>query len=375
MNPRILYRTHYQVDEPALLELLVKRCTSAVKSSYNEVVAEKLAKEVQKEGKLFNVPAAGYALDLARDLGIVNEQNVWTDRGHLVNLRATIVEGGWEEQLHLNPRERLLHVRLFLEADGAALLYIARYLLEHGRVPNSNEDWNVLAKDLFAQIYTECLKLTASTADRVSLRTERDRIRTRGYKGKSGPHKMFIHLQTLYRLGLVERGPSAAVRQYLIPEADSGRGLRVFVEEIADLYTLEQIVKEHRVLEVGAKVLQVSSTRVNQATYAPEKFLFLVVPAYRGVMSTGTPLCPLSTLIEAIQIDLLASRSELLTYQVALQLLERIQQERPSDVRFHVDRRGTPAFLKLSDSIVSSYVETNSHAADRLRSSGVRPRA
>src|SRR5437879_5598042 len=111
MDPRLLYRTHYQVDEPAIIELLIKSCTSAVRSGYDEAIAEKLAKEIRKRKKLFNVAAAAYALDLARGLGTVNEQNVWSDKGHLVNLLAEVSQGPWDQQLELTPMERLLHFR------------------------------------------------------------------------------------------------------------------------------------------------------------------------------------------------------------------------------------------------------------------------
>jgi hypothetical protein len=340
------------------MELLVQRCTSAVKSAYSETIAAKLAKEVQRLGKPFNVPAGGYALDLGRGLGLVNEQNVWTDKGHLVNLKAEIPEGRWEDQLRLSAQERLLHLRLFLEADGAALLYIARYLLEHRRIPNSDEDWNALAKELFIQIYFECLKLAGTTMDRVALRTELDRIRTRGYKGKSGPHKMFIHLQTLYRLGLVDRSPTAAARHYVLPDVDDGRGLRTLITEVRDLYGLEEIVKDRRVLEICAKVLQMSEG--NPPSFESEEFLRLIVPVYRQVMATGTPLAPLTTLIEAVQIELLTTSRQVISYSAAQALLDRAQRECPVKVRFHVDRKGTPAFLRLSEELVASYPKSAS---------------
>lgn len=359
MQPRVLFRTHYQVDEPALMELLVQRCTSAVRSAYSETVAERLAKEVRHLGKGFNVPAASYALDLGRGLGLVNEQNAWTDKGHLVNLKAQIVEGRWEDQLMLSARERLLHLRLFLEADGAAFLYIARSLLENTALPNADDDWNALARDLFVHVYSEYLRLTGTTTDRVALRMELDRIRSRGYEGKSGPHKMFIHLQALHRLGLATRSTTGTVRRYLLPENDGGMGLRTLVGEIHDVFGLEEIVKEKRLLEICAKVFQIGEG--HPAPFSePEVFLRLVVRAYQGVMATGVPLSPLTTIIEAVQIELLASLGQLIPYPVAQRILERAQRQRPSDVRFHVDRKGAPAFLRLSDEFVAAYAPSGS---------------
>ena len=99
MQPRILYRTHYQVDEPAMMSFIIRHCTSAVESNYSERVAERLSRYVSNRGRGLNVAAAGYAVDLARDLGVLSENNSWTDKGHLIALNR---QGGvWR------PRGRL----------------------------------------------------------------------------------------------------------------------------------------------------------------------------------------------------------------------------------------------------------------------------
>lgn len=351
MQPRILFRTHYQVDEPALMELLVKSCTSPVRSAYDESVSEKLTREVRARGKDFNVAAAAYALDLGRGLLLLNEQNAWTEKGHLVSLVADIPEGPWDVQTELNGRERLLHFRLFLEADGAVLLFLARYLLAQGRVPSADADWNRLAQEVFVEAYTQYFRITGTTADRVSLRTQIDRIRHSGYTGKSGCHKLFIHLQTLYRLGLLDRSASGLTRRYELPEESGGSGLRLLSEAIPDLHALERVIQEHSWAELATKVFKI---RAAAAHATPDALLCLVAPRYQQVMATGVPLCSLATLIEAVQIELLVQRSELLPYGSALQLLQEARAQHPGDVRFHVDRRGIPAFVKLADRLLAS---------------------
>src|SRR5437016_4623823 len=98
MTPRFVFRTHYQVSEPAYMEFLVKLCTSPVQSSYREVVAQKLADEIERRCKAkadkedgiagFNENAGEYAIDLARGLDLITQNHTWTDRGHLVHLIA-----------------------------------------------------------------------------------------------------------------------------------------------------------------------------------------------------------------------------------------------------------------------------------------------
>ena len=68
MQPRLIFGTHYQVDEPAYMEILIKGCTSAIRSSYKEVVTRKLTQEIKSREKKFNAAAGGYAVDLAKEL-------------------------------------------------------------------------------------------------------------------------------------------------------------------------------------------------------------------------------------------------------------------------------------------------------------------
>lgn len=348
MEPRVVFRTHYQVDEPAYMALLVKACTSPITSAYDESVAQKLTREVRSKSKEFNVAAAGYALDLGRGLGVVNDQNVWTEKGHLLNLVVDARGGKWSNGLELALPEKLLFFRLFLEADGAALRFLARHLLTHVRIPAAELDWNAVAKELFLSVFSEYLELGGTTATRVSLRTEIGRIRKRGYTGKSGPHKLFIHLQTLYRLGLIDRVETGSARIYL-RSSEGGGSLETLLKVVPGALSLEEIVREHRWADVAASVFDLGG---GEQKLDRDALLSLIVPKYEAVVSTGVPLCPLSTVVEAVQIDLLAKESELVSYATIVDVLQQTQKQRGSDIRFHVDRRGTPAFIKLSNQLL-----------------------
>jgi hypothetical protein len=355
MQPRIAFRTHYQVDEPAYLEFLVKLCTSPVRSAYREVVAQKLADEVARRGKEFNTAAGEYAVDLAKDLGLITENHTWTDGGHLVNLVAQTNEGVWEQQLPLTLPEKLLHLRTFLEGDGAALVFLARRMVETRSPVTADTTWNALAKDMFVEVFSNYLAITNNTADRVKLRREIERLRAAEYKGNTGPHKVFVHLQVLYRLSLIERVDGVRSRIYQIPQTPRRThcGLVVFTETIPDVAGLELVLKDHKWIEVAAKVLQIDATPWTATSdLAP-----LVAPHYERIMATGAPLCPISTLMEAVQIELLSQESRLLPWSKAVEAMERLQKQHPKDIRFHVDRRGQPAFVKMSDAFLADCVE------------------
>ncbi|OGO36760.1 MAG: hypothetical protein A2W35_04850 [Chloroflexi bacterium RBG_16_57_11] len=359
MRPRIVFRTHYQVDEPAYMKFLVKLCTSPVLSSYREVVAEKLAREITSRGKKLNVAAGGYAVDLAHDLDLITPNNTWSEKGHLVNLITDIEDGYLDNQLKLTLSDKLLYFRVFLEADGAALLFISRRLKGCECVANSDLTWNSWAKEMFVEVYSDYLSLTSSTADRVELRRAIERIGSRGYEGNTGSHKIFIHMQTLYRLGLLTRPELTGTRSYQLPpifETDK-RGLETLVEEIPDVLSLERMIEARKWPELAVKVFQLTTEsyceNINEESV--DRTLTLFAPSYYRVITTGVPLCSLSTLIEAVQISLISNFSIFLSFDDAQSLIIAAQKERPKEIRFHVDRRGQPAFIKLSDNILKNY--------------------
>ena len=164
MEPRILYRTHYQADEPALVTFIVRHCTSAVESNYSERVAERLSRYVSSRGRGLNVAAAGYAVDLAQDLGVLSENNSWTAKGHLVALIAKAECGDLEGDLALDEQERFLYFRLFLDADGALLLFLARAAMVAGSLPAPKGRWNGLARAMFLQLLESISRPLARSA-------------------------------------------------------------------------------------------------------------------------------------------------------------------------------------------------------------------
>lgn len=354
MKPRLLFYTHYQVDEPAYMEFLTKLCTSGVQSSYADIVINKLTNEVRARSKKeFNKAAGGYAVELARALDIITENNIWTAKGFLINLLADINDDS-EDQLSLNLEEKLLHLRIFIEADGAAFIYLARKIISSNSLPPEEIDKNAFILSIFIDIYSDYLSYLTHTADRVMLRKKIEQLKNKGYKGHTGPHKLFIHLQTLYRLGLLDR-KDANSRTYYLPEQSGSKksGLEVLLKDIPDIMVLEKAVDSHKLIEIAASALGLSyrSWKSSDMTDTLKYF----AQFYESTISIGVPFCSVSTLLEATQITLLKS-GILLKYNEMFNLITTIQRERPKQIRFHVDRRGRPAFIKMSDEVVGTLI-------------------
>jgi len=267
MQPRIVFRTHYQIHEPAYMKYLILLCASPVQSNYREVIAEKLAREITARGKKLNIAAGGYAVDLAQDLELITHNNTWTEKGHLVNIISAVRNIDLEKDLELTLPEKLLFFKVFCERDGAALLFIARQLMKYKSVADSDADWNYWAREMFIDVFTNYLSITSDTADRVKLRREIDRISSRGYEGNTGSHKMFIHLQTLYRLGLVARPEAAGARSTQLPEYSQGEriGLSILLENVPDIISLEKMVGNHKWVEIAADIFDSTAKTTGQS--------------------------------------------------------------------------------------------------------------
>ena len=348
MEPRFAFRTHYQVDEPVYLGLLIREATSATRSEYAERVAQRFAKAVQRRNIPFNIAAAGYAVDLARRLGLITPQQVWTPLGHLVALFAGDRSDNLALALCLTPAERLLYFRIFLEGDGAALLFLSQYLLDHESLPNeSDADWNSVASDMAVWCFSEYLKLTSVMSERVTIRRELDRVRKEPYHGKTGNHKLFIHLQTMYRIGLVDWEDGAARRRYLgIPDT-----LDLFVAVVGNVLQLEAIIKDHRWADAVKAVTPQTEPLAVQHDWVANA----LGGYYQRIMGTGIALCPIETLIDAVVLKQL-STGKVVSWTAVRDWLIYEQRGTPRTIRFHVDRTGTPAFVRLDKGLVEAWI-------------------
>ena len=344
MHPRLIFRTHYQVGEPAYIEFLVRFCTSPVQSSYREVVEEKLKREIRERAHTeFNIAAAGYCADLGLALGVINQNNVWTDKGHLVDL---IAETNSPDELALTDREKLLHFRLFLEADGAVLLEIAKYYQAHETLKHSEAVSARFIDDIFERILSDYLKTSSSTAERMELRAEISKLTKVDYRPKTRKHKLLLHLQTLFRLGLVSRTEPASMIEYRVTESQRAQ-LGELLAQIPNIQQLESRIEQRELITVAAFVLR--CRHFQPQADSTETLGRIVARLYLQVKAHGTPLCSISTLTEATQIRMLTETQQLLKYDEILAFLKREQDAHPRDIAFHVDRMGRPAFVKFSE--------------------------
>lgn len=338
MAVRVLTRTHYQVDEPAYVRQLVLRCASPTRSEYPERVAQRLDDHLKTAGREFNLPAAKYCVDLAKGLGLLTDNNVWTDHAQTLHfLTSAAGLSGITFDLELSKLERIFFFRLFLEYDGAALLFFAHLLRRERAI---SQDWNVLANEMMVFIYDAYLEVMTDFAERSRLRHSLEKRVKTPYGGKSGSHQCFVHLQSLMRMGLLER--VSTKREYVAPLGVAS--LEGLLGKAPDVLSLDKAVTTGQWAEVAAAVFGASEPG---PVSDKDTIMARCREIYARVMSTGVTLCSLRTLTETIQVEDLAGGFTATETREILSVLREAQAADPKRVRFHVDRMGRPAFVTL----------------------------
>lgn len=338
---RLVRRTHYQVLEPALLRLLIQSFTSAVSSDFPDRVARRLA--ATKDD--LNVVAANYVVDLAKALNLVNGNLVWTNLGHLLHVVAS--NAATATDMQLTELERLVFFRLFLEFDGAAVLFFAKKIEKQDEIPGPGESWTEISQELFESTYEEYLQFVTDPEFRTRLRHLAERRRQRPFRGKSGPHQSWVHIHTLYRLQLVEKIEHGATRTYKARSV-AHCGLRPtakLIDVVPDLMALEKLVNARTCYELASEVLGMNADSGQNPSDL--EFAASVRSVYDRVMAAGVALCPIQTLAEVIQVQSVVERRQPLGMENILLRLKEIQRRAPDKMRFHVDRTGRPAFIKM----------------------------
>ncbi len=344
MLSRIITRTHYQVDEPAYLGILVRNCSSPTKSDYSERVALRLQQKLRSLGKDFNLAAAKYCVDLAKALELLTENNFWSDSAHILNLLENNHNDASGLVLTLSAEEQLLFFRSFLEHDGAAMIFFGREILRAGVVPAPGRDWNITANEMMEFVYKAYLEIMTDFRERVQMRELLAKRMRQPYEGKSGPHQCFVHLQTMTRIGLAHA--SAGKREYtsLPNRREENQPIYHFVNAIPDFRTLEKIVSNGEWSQIAARAFSLRT----EARWTEKELLDQLISLYDPVMKTGVPLCPLGTLIGAVQIKQLTTSVAPNSREDCMRALRHGRAKDPKRIKFHVDRLGRPAFLVLS---------------------------
>jgi len=340
MVPRIITRTHYQVDEPAYLRVLIRDCSTPTSSDYSERLARRLTDRLKALGKDFNFAAAKYCVDLGKGLGLLTENNFWTWSAHVLQL-ISAKETGTSLDLNLSLQEQIFYFRHFLEHDGAAFVFLGRKALHVKKLPEQDKDWNDVANEMMDSVYKSYLDIATDIQDRAGIRLLLAKRTRHPYTGKSGSHQCFIHLKTMSRIGLLESDG----REYFKQTA-SRSSLERFLQVVPDFKALESVILKKEWPRVASFIF--GNDEETKPAWRNDGLLDRACDIYSRVMATGATLCPLNSLIETIQIGQIVESIEPISYDELMAIFRQAQAKTPTKIKFQVDRMGRPAFISFS---------------------------
>ena len=340
MQPRLMIRTHYQAAEPRLLIAAVTECTSPTRRRDEETTARALVVWARSVGQVLSLPGAIYALGNCRTLGFLNRTHLWTSTGLAFGYGvAGSGDGSRSWRPELGAAEQYVFLRNYLVGAGAILIKFGSWLLKESRTTHDEMRRDAVLEELVVEALNDYLKIASHAGDRAAIRQRRDRLSRTRYSSVTKRHKRYPLLTTMRRLNLLEECQGA-----LTPDKE-GRLARV-VEAIPDVAALELGVADDRLRTVVLRALVGTPVKENRAEIDR-----VLAAAYRYALRVGLQLCPLGFLDDAV-CGTSAARSVAPVNLTAEGCLERWRQRDPSGVRFHVDRRGRRAFVRIASTVL-----------------------
>jgi hypothetical protein len=353
MRPRILLRTHYQADEPRTIIVTTTDCASPTVGRREDSITKALVAWARAHEYIMSLPAAVYALDNARMIGLLDKSNRWTAGGLAFGyIRSALGGGVRSDARQLSLPEQRLYLKYYVVNAGALLIKFGEWLIAHERVTDSELRTESVIERLVVSALDDYLGIATDIRDRTAIRHERDRLSKTHYAASTKRHKRYPLLTTMKRLRLLELLTDNSGHETIVP--DSGGRLASLLDAIPDVRSLEQLSREETLQPLLSLIAQ-------RWPISPElRYLQggeLLANAYTYGMDRGLHACPLEYLDDVLFALPHAGLSGRETTYQAADLLQFAHKERPTDIRFHVDRRGRRAYVLMNKRVLEDLPE------------------
>jgi hypothetical protein len=230
-----------------------------------------------------------------------------------------------------------------LENGGALLIKFGQWLLKRVGTTDDELRTESVIERLLIEALDEYLTIATDIRDRTAIRKERERLSRSDYASSTKRHKRYPLLTTMKRLRLLVFDEVGDQRTRVSPDPEQ-RLVRL-LKVLPDVTTLERCCRE-RTLEAAI------DTALNDAEQADRpgrpNTATLMADAYRFAMERGLQACPLSYLDDLLFAYALVGTRASAKPVTAEGVFEPLHKQYPTDVRFHVDRRGRRAFVLIS---------------------------
>lgn len=350
MEIRLQLKTHYQINKPGIFSVLLHKCTSLTKSQYPEVISERLAK-MQFETIALNKESAKFAVAMAQSFGFVTQNMFWSWKGHAITilLNETNREE-FDDYLALTLAEKVLYLKYYLEADGAAILEICKRLKSKGRISRKELLANDSIDQIFIDIWQAYRQLTNDIRQKVQLRDNILKLRTKPYTFKTRIHKALAHIEPLVDFDLIERKEEKNEILFIPKVNKCFSYLDKLTQELDTIKSMESRFSKSEHFEIINSIYNLKAVDYDPEEHS-EMLFDEIFKIYLKARTEPTKMASLAMISDVISAKLLAQK-RILINRIHIEMeLDRLKSDYPRDVHYHVDMSGEKAFLVLSDQL------------------------
>jgi len=358
--PRLVLKTHREINHPGLFSVLIKHCTKPTESTFADAIGNCLAarfpkanrKSGETEPRRIVIDKAGgkYGAWMAQQFGFLTENFFWTWKGQVIDWGTQSREVP-EAYIQLTELERVLYLRYYLEAQGPLILKICEFFAGHETASRHSLLQDRWIDDIISDIYREYLQLTDDLAERTRLRQRIEGFRAKPYNLDTRPHKIDPILIPMCDLGLLQVAHADDDLIFSNTHYGGNTSAGILKETLQNIPRMEKLFAEYEYFAVATRALN-RSTRMFDRSVHFEKLMKSLVCVYKHAIRHQT-LVPISFIIDAASADLLCDSHVLLKPDDLEGFLDGLSKRDPLEVQFQVDYRGKRAYVKVSDALLA----------------------
>ncbi len=353
MEVRLQLKTHYQISKPGIFSVLLLKCTSADQSTYPEVISERLA-NVKFETIALNKESAKFAVVMAQSFGFITKNMFWSWKGRAINI---LLEESPREQLDdyldLTPAEKILYLKYYLEADGATILEICRRLRSRGKISRNELLSSDFIDQIFIDVWETYRQLSLDLTQKVRLRGNIQKLKSRPYTFKTRIHKALTHVVPLVDFDFIERREERNEIIFVPKSSDSSSPMDKLTQELDTIETMEWRFSKFQHFEIIGNIYDLEPVGYDSDSHT-DLLRENIIKTYIKARTEPSRMASIAVISDVISAKFLAKKGILIERPDIERELDRLKSNHSPDVHYHIDKGGEKAFIVLSDRLCNS---------------------
>lgn len=366
MKIRFIPRVHYQVSRPGIFSIILLNCSSKNQGTYPENIAQKLNRlkephfennETEFDQFIVNEESAKFAVSMAQALEFLTSNCNWDWRGYSI---AEIIKEqdktNLDSYLILSEIEKVLFMKYFLEADGAALLEFSKVVDELKIIPRSMllKEYREQMNQVFINIWGSYKNLSSDLKDKMNMSENIRNLKRKkdkdgwGYTYKNLIHKVQARIFPLVDMGIINRIKQENNEVIFSTNSINGKSYTSnLIEELISIEVMESRFNKHEFFRIIANTFVINYREydnVKDFKIVSE----LIINTYHSVKEPLTKLSSISVISDVVSSKLLVNSNILIERPQIEDIIIELKQMKSHKIYIHVDKYGNKAFVVIN---------------------------